>query len=74
MLRTDAAGSERLTDLRAKVTALTLGRVESLRRKGHDGLSLEGVLTLPPAFGFTRSYPLLLTIHGGPSASSRETF
>jgi dipeptidyl aminopeptidase/acylaminoacyl peptidase len=73
-LRPGATSPERLTDLHAKISALTLGKMESLTWKSDDGLPLDGVLTLPPSFDPTRKYPLLLNIHGGPWGSSRETF
>jgi dipeptidyl aminopeptidase/acylaminoacyl peptidase len=74
LLRPGAPAPERLTDLHAEVAALTLGKVESFSWTSDDGLPLDGVLTLPPAFDPSRRYPLLLNIHGGPWGSSRETF
>lgn len=74
VLRPGASAPERLTDLHAKISALTLGRVESISWQSHDGLPLDGVLTFPPAFDSTSNYPVLLRIHGGPWASSREAF
>jgi dipeptidyl aminopeptidase/acylaminoacyl peptidase len=74
VLRPGAAAPERLTDLHAEVAALSLGKVESLTWTGDGALPLSGVITFPPAFDPARKYPLLLVIHGGPWASSRETF
>lgn len=65
---------ERVTDLHARVAALTLGRVEAMTWKSDDGLPLDGVVTYPPNFDPTQRYPLLLNIHGGPWGSSREVF
>lgn len=68
------ADAVRLTDFHSEVTALHLGRTESVFWKSDDGLPLSGVLTFPPEFDAGRKYPLLLNIHGGPWGSSRETF
>ncbi|MFN8575014.1 MAG: S9 family peptidase [Gemmatimonadaceae bacterium] len=74
MLKPGATDPERVTDLHARVAALTLGTVEAMSWKSDDGLPLDGVLTFPPNFDPARRYPLLLNIHGGPWSSSRETF
>jgi dipeptidyl aminopeptidase/acylaminoacyl peptidase len=74
VLRPGAAAPERLTDLHAAVTALSLGTVEAMSWKSDDGLPLDGILTFPPGFDPAHRYPLLLNIHGGPWGSSRETF
>lgn len=63
----------RLTDLHSEVAALPLGKTESLSWE-FEGLPLSGVLTFPPGFDPARKYPLVLLIHGGPWASSREAF
>jgi dipeptidyl aminopeptidase/acylaminoacyl peptidase len=72
--RPGAGAPERLTDLHGSVASLTLGKLESLTWTSPDGLPLSGVLTLPPNFDPSQRYPLLLNIHGGPWASSREVF
>ena len=74
VLRPGASAPDRLTDLHAAVAGLTLGAVEAMNWKSDDGLPLDGILTFPPKFDPARRYPLLLNIHGGPWASSRETF
>src|SRR5207248_1077722 len=39
-----------------------------------DGMSADGVVTYPPGFDPARRYPLVLYVHGGPTASSTEGF
>ncbi|MBX9603022.1 MAG: S9 family peptidase [Bryobacteraceae bacterium] len=73
LLRDPDSEPLRLTDLHAEVAALSLGKTESLSWE-FEGLPLSGVLTFPPGFDGTRKYPLVLLIHGGPWASSREAF
>ena len=74
VLRPGSSTPERLTDLHAAVAAVALGRVEAMTWTSDDGLPLDGIVTLPPGFDASRKYPVLLTIHGGPWGSSRETF
>src|SRR5439155_255846 len=66
------------TRSRATATPQTSTRWTSLRRAvergASDGLRANGVLTLPPDFSPGRRYPLVLLIHGGPTASSTEEF
>lgn len=64
---------KRLTNLNAEVAGLTLGRTEVITWQS-DGLSHNGILTYPPDFSSTQKYPLVLVIHGGPTAASLETF
>jgi dipeptidyl aminopeptidase/acylaminoacyl peptidase len=64
----------RLTDLNAEVAARALGRTERLTWSVTDGLTADGVVTYPPGFDPARRYPLVLVIHGGPTASSTEGF
>jgi len=63
----------RLTDLNLEVASRALGRTESLAWKS-DGLRPNGIVTYPPDFVGGRSYPLVLVIHGGPTAASSEAF
>ncbi|MFN8581322.1 MAG: S9 family peptidase [Gemmatimonadaceae bacterium] len=74
LLRPGVAAPERLTDIHARVAAMTLGKTEALSWKSDDGLPLDGIVTFPPNFDPAHRYPVLLTIHGGPWGSSRESF
>jgi len=65
---------QRLTDFNAHIAAMDLGRVETVEWDGPDGFRMDGVLTYPPGFEAGRRYPLVLYIHGGPTASSKESF
>ena len=64
----------RLTDFHAEIAGRALGRAEPVEWNTHDGLRADGVLTLPPGFSARTRYPLVLLIHGGPTASSTEDF
>lgn len=64
----------RLTDLNPDVTSRALGRSERVTWSTHDGLTADGVVTYPPGFDASRRHPLVLVIHGGPTASSTEGF
>ena len=69
-----AAAPERLTEFNAAIEALDLGKTESVRWVGADGLAQDGVVTYPPGFDAGRKHPLVLYIHGGPRSASKEIF
>jgi dipeptidyl aminopeptidase/acylaminoacyl peptidase len=64
----------RLTDFNHEIAALALGKAEKFVWKGPDGFQEDGVLYYPPDFQKDRKYPLVLIIHGGPTASSTTQF
>jgi dipeptidyl aminopeptidase/acylaminoacyl peptidase len=69
----DMAGMEprRLTSLGDQVRGWTLGRREIIAWTSSDGVEIEGVLHKPADFQPGRRYPLLVVVHGGPTAISR---
>lgn len=64
----------RLTDFNHAIAALALGKAEKFGWKGPDGFQEDGILYYPPDFQKERKYPLVLIIHGGPTASSTTQF
>ena len=52
----------------------TLGNVEVIRWKSNDDLEIEGLLLTPPHFDDKKSYPLLVTIHGGPAGAYAKRY
>lgn len=68
-----AAFPKRLTNLNAEVAGLTLGRTGVISWQS-DGFTHNGIVTYPPEFSGNQKYPLVLVIHGGPTAASLETF
>ncbi|MGB6449935.1 MAG: S9 family peptidase [Steroidobacteraceae bacterium] len=62
----------RLTDFNASLDSLERGRSETVTWQS-DKRELDGVLTYPPDFASSKKYPLVLYIHGGPGAASKET-
>jgi len=65
---------KRLTDFNHDIAALNLGKMERITWKGPDGFQEDGVVVYPPDFQKDRRYPLVLIIHGGPTASSTTSF
>jgi len=65
---------KRLTDFNGEVAGLELGKTETIEWTGPDNLHMDGVVTYPPDFAQGRKYPLVLYIHGGPRAASKEVF
>jgi dipeptidyl aminopeptidase/acylaminoacyl peptidase len=71
-----ASGSSRteprkLTDMNAQTMTWTTGALEVVSWKSQDGATIEGVLHKPIDFESSRTYPLLVVIHGGPTGVSR---
>src|SRR5438876_3545490 len=73
-LASAAAPPRRLTDLNADVAARQLGNMERFEWPGPDGFRDDGVVTYPPGFVKGKRYPLVLIIHGGPTAASVRGF
>ncbi|MGQ0765989.1 MAG: S9 family peptidase [Gemmatimonadota bacterium] len=74
LLRPGAGAPERLTNYNAFLASVEQGRTSGLSWATTDGLTADGVVTVPPGFDPTRRYPLVLFIHGGPTAASYENF
>jgi dipeptidyl aminopeptidase/acylaminoacyl peptidase len=64
----------RLTNFNQDIAALKLGNIERFEWQGPDNFKEDGVLVYPPDFDKTKKYPLVLLIHGGPTASSITAF
>ncbi len=63
----------RVTDFNLEIASRTLGKTESITWKS-DGHHAHGVLTLPPDHSPAKPSPLVLVVHGGPTAASNEAF
>jgi dipeptidyl aminopeptidase/acylaminoacyl peptidase len=64
----------RLTNFNASIAALKLGKAEKIEWQGPDNFNEDGVLIYPPDYNKDQKYPLVLYIHGGPTASSITAF
>ena len=62
-----------LTHVQTVTDGLTLGKSETVSWK-NDKFEEEGVLTYPPSYTADKKYPLVLYIHGGPTAASLDSF
>jgi dipeptidyl aminopeptidase/acylaminoacyl peptidase len=62
-----------LTHLQTVTDGVAIGRQETIEWKS-DGLDVDGVLTYPPGYTPGRKLPLVLYVHGGPTAASLQTF
>jgi dipeptidyl aminopeptidase/acylaminoacyl peptidase len=65
---------KRLTNFNAEIASLSLGKAEKIEWQGPDGFHEDGVVVYPPDFKKGQKYPLVLLIHGGPTASSITGF
>lgn len=64
---------KKLTDFTSQISDWKLGQTEVITWKSNDGTLIEGVLHKPIDYDPTRKYPLLVAIHGGPTAADRPT-
>jgi dipeptidyl aminopeptidase/acylaminoacyl peptidase len=70
--KTSAMASARaLTAFGDQIKGWTVGNREMISWKSTDGTRIEGVLHKPADFQPGRRYPLLVLVHGGPTAISR---
>ena len=62
-------GQRVLTRMNPHLQGIALGRTENLAFTSTDGTALQAWVTYPPDHDPTRAYPVVLQIHGGPSAT-----
>ena len=74
VLRAGSHSPERITSTNAWLASRGIGAKRTIAWRGADGTPLDAVLTEPPGFQQGKKYPLVLVIHGGPTASTRATF
>jgi dipeptidyl aminopeptidase/acylaminoacyl peptidase len=67
------AAPQRATGFNDAIAALNLGAVHAIDWQNED-YAEDGVVTLPPNYDATKSYPLVLVIHGGPNSASITSF
>lgn len=65
---------KRLTNFNQQIAALQLGKVDRFQWQGPDGFREDGLLFYPPDFSRDKKYPLVLMVHGGPTAASFTEF
>lgn len=68
------AEPKRITDFNHSIADRKQGKREGITWKNTSGIEVDGVLTYPPAFDASKKYPLVLLIHGGPTATSTLAF
>jgi dipeptidyl aminopeptidase/acylaminoacyl peptidase len=65
---------KRLTNFNREMAEVKFGKVEHFDWQGPDGFREDGVLVYPPDFSKDKKYPLVLLVHGGPTAASTSVF
>lgn len=73
LLNADAK-PERITDFNHKTAERKQGKREGFTWNSTSSFEADGVLTYPPDFDPSKKYPLVLLIHGGPTAASTLAF
>ncbi|UCF41045.1 MAG: S9 family peptidase [Gemmatimonadota bacterium] len=71
--RVDRWRPVRLTNMTEQVAEWELGTSEVISWQSEDGTTIEGVLHKPEGFDPSRTYPLLVIIHGGPTGIDYPT-
>jgi len=74
VLQSASTRPRRLTHFNAWADSVQFGTMERITWIGEDSLAEDGVLVRPPDFSPSRSYPLVLNIHGGPTSASKRNF
>jgi len=74
VLRDGARAPQRLTHYNDAVAAHAMGRTRTITWRSADGFHPDGVLTEPVNVVRGKKYPLVVLIHGGPTATSTEGF
>ncbi len=73
VMDTPSSTPRRLTSFNEWISGVGLGRMERVTWKS-DAFESDGVLVYPPNFDPARKFPLVLLIHGGPTASSKVSW
>jgi len=74
VLAPGARAPRRLTGVNGRVAAHAFGRVRTIAWRTSDGFTAYGVLVAPPHAVAGRRSPLVVLIHGGPTATVTEGF
>jgi dipeptidyl aminopeptidase/acylaminoacyl peptidase len=62
---------KQLTEVNPQIKSWSLPKVSVFKWKGRDGVPVEGILELPADYKEGDKLPLIVSIHGGPTAMSR---
>ncbi len=69
-----AAAWVKVSDANPQVAKLALATTETVRWKAKDGVEVEGLLIKPLGYEKGRRYPLIVQLHGGPTAADMNGF
>ncbi len=72
--RSPVGAITQLTDVNKAIAQLDLSTPQSITFPTNTGIDGDGVLYLPPDFVSGKQYPLVVSIHGGPTSSSMLSF
>jgi len=65
---------ERITNVNPQVDTWKLPQISIFKWAGANGDTVEGILELPPDYKSGRKLPLIVNLHGGPTASEKYCF
>ncbi len=61
------------TDFTARISNWKVAQSEVIRWRSKDGTMIEGILHKPKDYDASKKYPLLVNVHGGPTAADHPT-
>ena len=74
LMRLDDLLPRQVSQVNAAFREIPVGRTEVIRWQSVNGLEIEGLLTYPCAYEPGKRYPLLVSVHGGPSNAWTQFF
>lgn len=74
LVDSDSGESQRLVNLNPQVDTWKLPQISLVQWEGAEGDQVEGILELPPDYTPGDRLPLIVELHGGPTASTKYSF
>lgn len=68
VLETESGQFHRRTHLNREIEQRDIGNQQIVDWRGDDGVTIEGVLITPPGYEAAKQYPMVVQVHGGPTA------
>ena len=72
-MRSATSAPQRVSGYNDAIATYNLGAVHAIQWQ-NERFAEDGVVTLPPGYDASKSYPLVLVIHGGPNSASITSF
>ena len=67
VLETESSEVHRRTHLNSAIEEMEIGEQRIVEWESDPGVTVEGLLIMPPDFDASKSYPMVVQVHGGPT-------